>query len=208
MWPRRGRPRLDRGRRRRGEGGHRPGSICTTRVISGSAYRRSPRSTRRPRPPGERFRSLPMAASATGGYHQGHRGGSHRDDWRLFAGLAESPEKQSSTAGGASRPIAVWGRSGRWPRDHMNAIARNRNQGGRWRGGTESETRPEGVEGRVPYKGPLSEFVFQLIGAACGMGTAEPGRSMSCAPRRGLSGDRRRCSGKPSPRYRYYPRSS
>jgi IMP dehydrogenase len=30
---------------------------------------------------------------------------------------------------------------------------------------------PEGVEGRVPYKGPLAEFVFQLIGGLrAGMG--------------------------------------
>ncbi len=30
---------------------------------------------------------------------------------------------------------------------------------------------PEGVEGRVPYKGPLSEFVFQLMGGLrAGMG--------------------------------------
>ena len=30
---------------------------------------------------------------------------------------------------------------------------------------------PEGVEGRVPYKGPLAEFVFQLVGGLrAGMG--------------------------------------
>jgi IMP dehydrogenase len=30
---------------------------------------------------------------------------------------------------------------------------------------------PEGIEGRVPYKGPLSSSVFQLIGGLCaGMG--------------------------------------
>jgi IMP dehydrogenase len=30
---------------------------------------------------------------------------------------------------------------------------------------------PEGVEGRVPYKGPLSDFVFQLVGGLrAGMG--------------------------------------
>src|SRR5262249_18508394 len=30
---------------------------------------------------------------------------------------------------------------------------------------------PEGVEGRVPYKGPLADFVFQLVGGLCaGMG--------------------------------------
>jgi IMP dehydrogenase len=36
---------------------------------------------------------------------------------------------------------------------------------------------PEGIEGRVPYKGPLSEMVFQLVGGLragmgyCGCGT-------------------------------------
>ena len=30
---------------------------------------------------------------------------------------------------------------------------------------------PEGVEGRIPYKGPLGEFVFQLVGGLrAGMG--------------------------------------
>jgi IMP dehydrogenase len=30
---------------------------------------------------------------------------------------------------------------------------------------------PEGIEGRVPYKGPLSELVFQLVGGLkAGMG--------------------------------------
>ena len=30
---------------------------------------------------------------------------------------------------------------------------------------------PEGVEGRVPYKGPLADFVFQLVGGLrAGMG--------------------------------------
>jgi IMP dehydrogenase len=38
---------------------------------------------------------------------------------------------------------------------------------------------PEGVEGRVPYRGPLSDFVYQLIGGLrsgmgyCGAGTVE-----------------------------------
>jgi IMP dehydrogenase len=42
---------------------------------------------------------------------------------------------------------------------------------------------PEGVEGRVPYRGPLSDFVYQLIGGLrsgmdhCGTGTIEQLRS-------------------------------
>ncbi len=36
---------------------------------------------------------------------------------------------------------------------------------------TRPEARTEGVEGRVPYKGPLAEFVFQLVGGLrAGMG--------------------------------------
>ncbi len=32
---------------------------------------------------------------------------------------------------------------------------------------------PEGIEGRVPYKGPLQEYIFQLVGGLCsGMGYA------------------------------------
>ena len=34
---------------------------------------------------------------------------------------------------------------------------------------------PEGVEGRVPFKGPLSTFVYQLVGGLrAGMGYWEP----------------------------------
>jgi IMP dehydrogenase len=38
---------------------------------------------------------------------------------------------------------------------------------------------PEGIEGRVPYKGPLSEMVYQLVGGLragmgyCGAGTVK-----------------------------------
>ena len=44
---------------------------------------------------------------------------------------------------------------------------------------------PEGVEGRVPYKGPLAEFVFQLVGGLragmgyCGTRTIEELRTKS-----------------------------
>ena len=39
------------------------------------------------------------------------------------------------------------------------------------RPGGPSKLVPEGIEGRVPYKGPLSETVFQLVGGLrAGMG--------------------------------------
>src|SRR5436853_6918209 len=38
-------------------------------------------------------------------------------------------------------------------------------------GGTRDKLVPEGVEGRVPYKGPLAPFVYQLVGGLrAGMG--------------------------------------
>src|SRR5437660_10780164 len=39
------------------------------------------------------------------------------------------------------------------------------------KGSTTQTLVPEGVEGRVPYKGPLAEYVFQLVGGLrAGMG--------------------------------------
>ena len=45
---------------------------------------------------------------------------------------------------------------------------------------------PEGIEGRVPYRGPLSQSLYQLIGGLrVGHGLHRlPRRSTSCAPRR------------------------
>jgi IMP dehydrogenase len=53
--------------------------------------------------------------------------------------------------------------------------------------GQASKLVPEGVEGLVPYRGPLSDFVYQLVGGVrAGMGswdTAGRGRSTSCERR-------------------------
>ena len=50
---------------------------------------------------------------------------------------------------------------------------------------------PEGIEGRVPHRGPLEGMVFQLVGGLrSGMGTWDAGRLRTCRRRRGLSGSR------------------
>ena len=43
---------------------------------------------------------------------------------------------------------------------------------------------PEGIEGRVPYKGPLAMNVYQLVGGLrAAWATSAAHRSRSCAPR-------------------------
>src|SRR5207245_2257352 len=85
----------------------------------------------------------------------------------LFAGLAESP----------GQTIIYKGRSFKSYRGMGSLGAMMAGSGDRYQQdqpGRASETGklvPEGVEGRVPYKGPLSDFVYQLVGGLrAGMG--------------------------------------
>ena len=80
----------------------------------------------------------------------------------LFAGCEESPGSHGDLSGPlASRSTAAWARWPPWPRAARTATSR-----------TDSKKLvPEGVEGRVPYKGPLADTVFQLMGGLrSGMG--------------------------------------
>jgi IMP dehydrogenase len=83
----------------------------------------------------------------------------------LFAGLTESPGRtilyQGRTfkiyRGMGSLGAMVQGSSERYRQDKIDT-------------GT-GKLVPEGVEGRVPFKGPLSDFVYQLVGGLrAGMG--------------------------------------
>jgi IMP dehydrogenase len=82
----------------------------------------------------------------------------------LFAGLAESPGQMIIYKGRSFKVYRGMGSLGA-----MMAGSGDRYQQGR---GTDSgKLVPEGVEGRVPYKGPLSAFVYQLVGGLrAGMG--------------------------------------
>lgn len=76
----------------------------------------------------------------------------------LFAGTEESP----------GETIIYQGRSYKAYRG-MGSIGAMKKRGGRERyfQFTESKTEkliPEGIEGRVPYKGPLGDYVYQLVG--------------------------------------------
>ncbi len=145
-----------------------PGSICTTRVISGIGV---PQITA--------IHAAARAAEGTGvtiiadggirysgditkaiaaGAHAVMIGG-------LLAGLDESPGERILYQGRTFKTYRGMG--------SLGAMVHGSSERYRQKG---SETNtgklvPEGVEGRVPYKGPLGPFVYQLVGGLrAGMG--------------------------------------
>jgi IMP dehydrogenase len=144
-----------------------PGSICTTRVISGvgvpqitAIYNASKAAEAAGVPiiadggirySGDVTKAIAAGASAVmiGG---------------LFAGLAESP----------GRTILYQGRTFKVYRGMGSLGAMIKGSSERYRqNGNENLLKlvPEGVEGRVPFKGALADFAYQLVGGLrAGMG--------------------------------------
>src|SRR5262249_27353944 len=90
----------------------------------------------------------------------------------LFAGLAESPGETIIYRGRSFKAYRGMGSIGamakgahdRYRQDGPARAADAKNQ-------PPQKLVPEGVDGRVPYKGPLADFVFQLVGGLrAGMG--------------------------------------
>ncbi len=144
-----------------------PGSICTTRVISGvgvpqmTAVFEAARIGRAEGVPiiadGGIRQSGDITKALAGGADSVMIGG-------LFAGLEESPGDTVLFRGRTFKGYRGMGSLGA-----MEA-------GSKARYGQEAVKEPqklvpEGVEGRVPYKGPLAPFVYQLVGGLkAGMG--------------------------------------
>jgi IMP dehydrogenase len=145
-----------------------PGSICTTRVISGvgvpqiTAILEAASALADSQTPivadggirysGDITKALAAGASVVmiGG---------------LFAGLSESPGDQILYQG---RSFKVYRGMG-----SLGAMMKGSSERYRQRGAERAPGKlvPEGVEGRVPFKGPLSSFVYQLVGGLrAGMG--------------------------------------
>jgi IMP dehydrogenase len=137
-----------------------PGSICTTRVVAGvgvpqltaiSEVARAVRGSGVPvigdggiRLSGDIVKALAAGASTV-------MLGS------LFAGLEESP----------GETILYKGRSFKAVRGMGSIGAMQQGSKERYRQGHVEDARklvPEGIEGMVPYRGKLSEFVYQLVG--------------------------------------------
>ncbi len=150
-----------------------PGSICTTRIISGigvpqiTAVYNAAQAAKGSDATiiadgGIRF-SGDITKAIAAGAHVVMLGG-------LLAGLNESPGERvlyqgrtyKAYRGMGSLGAMVHGSSERY---RQNYDAESDSQSGN------GKLVPEGVEGRVPYKGELSEFLYQLVGGLrAGMG--------------------------------------
>jgi IMP dehydrogenase len=144
-----------------------PGAICTTRIISGVGV---PQIT-----------AIMNAASigdhagvpiiADGGIrHSGDitkalaAGASSVMMGSLFAGLDESPGELVIHAGRRYKTYRGMGSMGAM-------ISGSKDRYGQAGVRESSKLVPEGVEGRVPYRGPLGDFVYQMVGGLrAGMG--------------------------------------
>jgi len=145
-----------------------PGSICTTRVISGvgvpqitAIYEAAQIAAKENIPiiadGGIRY-SGDVTKALAAGAHVVMIGG-------LFAGLSESPGEQILYQG---RSFKVYRGMGSLGAMMQGSSERYRQRGAERKPG---KLVPEGVEGRVPFKGPLSSFVYQLVGGLrAGMG--------------------------------------
>ncbi len=145
-----------------------PGSICTTRVISGvgvpqvTAIFAAARMLASDGVPviadgGVRY-SGDITKAIAAGAHAVMIGG-------LFAGLDESPGEQILYRG---RTFKVYRGMG-----SVGAMVKGSSERYGQRGDRQGPDKlvPEGVEGRVPYKGALGPFVYQLVGGLrAGMG--------------------------------------
>jgi IMP dehydrogenase len=143
-----------------------PGSICTTRVISGvgvpqiTAIANACEGLKGSGVPiiadgGIRYSGDLVKALAAGG-HTVMLGG-------LLAGLLESPGQLIIYKGRTFKTYRGMGSIGAMVAGSSDRYRQGGNQSGK--------LVPEGVEGRVPYKGNLSPFVYQLIGGLrAGMG--------------------------------------
>ena len=141
-----------------------PGSICTTRVVSGAgvpqitAIAECSRATRGSGVPlisdgGIKFSGDITKAIAAGA--DSVMIGS------LLAGTEESPGETILYQGRTFKSYRGMG--------SMGAMAQGSSD--RYSQDSSGKLVPEGIEGRVPYKGPLAELVYQLVGGLrAGMG--------------------------------------
>jgi len=151
-----------------------PGSICTTRVISGvgvpqihAVFDCASEADKH---------GVPIIADG-GIRHSGDitkalaAGASSVMLGSLLAGLAESPGDMIIYHGRTFKTYRGMGSLGAMVKGSADRYAQ--------RGAGADKLVPEGVEGRVPYKGPLADSVYQLVGGVragmgyCGAATVE-----------------------------------
>lgn len=152
-----------------------PGSICTTRVVTGvgvpqiSAIMNALEAAAGRGIPviadGGIRMSGDIAKAIAAGAHAVMLGG-------LFAGLDESPGELVLHRGRRFKSYRGMGSEGAMAQGSADRYGQAASVGSR-------KFVPEGVEGRVPYRGSLSEFVYQMVGGLraamgyCGCTTIE-----------------------------------
>jgi IMP dehydrogenase len=143
-----------------------PGSICTTRVISGVGVPQITGINQAAK--GVAGSGIPLVADGgirySGDITKALAAGANCVMLgSLLAGLEESPGQTIIYKGRSFKTYRGMGSLGA-----MVAGSGERYQQGN---GTRGKLVPEGVEGRVPYKGALAPFVYQLVGGLrAGMG--------------------------------------
>lgn len=141
-----------------------PGSICTTRIISGVGMAQFTAVQE----VAEVCRPRGVSVIADGGIRYSG------DIVKALAGGADCVMLGSLLAGTAESPgnMVKWqGRTFKEYRGMGSLKAMRRGAGDRYGQNSSGKLVPEGVEARVPFKGPLADVVFQLMGGLrSGMG--------------------------------------
>jgi IMP dehydrogenase len=144
-----------------------PGSICTTRIISGVGVPQITaimNAVSVAEPAG-----VPVIADGgirhSGDITKAIAAGAHAVMMgSLFAGLDESPGETVIHMGRRYKTYRGMGSMGAMVQGSKDRYGQNNVK-------DRGKLVPEGVEGRVPYRGPLSDFVYQLVGGLrAGMG--------------------------------------
>ncbi|OFW57469.1 MAG: IMP dehydrogenase [Actinobacteria bacterium RBG_16_64_13] len=147
-----------------------PGSICTTRVVTGCGV---PQITAISSCAAEAYKyGVPIVADGgvrySGDVVKALASGAHSVMiGSLFAGTTESPGERILWEGRSYKAYRAMGSVGAMSVGHS---------ADRYFQEDQKKLVPEGIEGMVPHKGPLSDMVFQLIGGLrAGMGYAGAG---------------------------------
>lgn len=144
-----------------------PGSICTTRIISGVGVPQITAIAHAVQ--GVAGRGIPVIADGgirySGDISKALAAGGHCVMLgSLLAGLAESPGQLIIYKGRSFKTYRGMGSLGAMVAGSKDRYRQDSNSG-------RDKLVPEGVEGRVPYKGALAPFIYQLVGGLrAGMG--------------------------------------
>ncbi len=164
-----------------------PGSICTTRVVTGVGVPQITAVMNAVEGVQASGKSVPVIAD--GGLRQSGdiakaiaAGADCVMMGGLFAGLDESPGELVISAGRRYKSYRGMGSEGAMMQGSADRYSQAEKMGDEG-GAPKMKFVPEGVEGLVPYRGPLHEFVYQLVGGLrssmgyCGCPTIEDMRT-------------------------------